>query len=44
MTLAIIAPQIGALSETFIRRHMEDLLPGNTVVVAGTNKGPYAGH
>jgi colanic acid/amylovoran biosynthesis glycosyltransferase len=44
MTLAVIAPHIGALSETFIRRHMEDLLPGNTVVVAATNSPPYAGH
>ena len=44
MTLAIIAPQIGVLSETFIRRHTEDLLPGRTVVVAGTDRGPYGGH
>lgn len=32
--LAIIAPQIGLRSETFIRRHMQDLLPDGTVVVA----------
>jgi glycosyltransferase involved in cell wall biosynthesis len=31
--LAIITPQIGAPSETFIRRHIEDLYPGKTVVV-----------
>lgn len=42
--LAIIAPQIGAHSETFIRRHMTDLLPGQTVVIAGTDSGQYAGH
>ena len=44
MSLAIIAPQIGALSETFIRKHMEDLWPNNTVVLAGTASLPYAGH
>lgn len=43
-TLAIVAPHIGALSETFIRRHMEKLLPENTVVIAGTKNKPYAGH
>jgi len=43
-TLAVIAPQVGALSETFIRRHMENLLPQKTVVVANTNSKPYAGH
>lgn len=42
--LAIMAPHIGAASETFIRRHMEDLLPGRTVVVAGYDEKPYAGH
>lgn len=42
--LAIIAPQIGAHSETFIRRHMTDLLPGRTVVIAGSASGPYGGH
>ncbi len=32
--LAILAPRIGAYSETFIFRHMRDLLPEKTVVVA----------
>ncbi len=32
--LAILAPRIGTYSETFILRHMRDLLPGKTVVVA----------
>jgi len=36
-TLAIVAPEIGARSETFIRRHMQSLLPKNTVVVAADN-------
>jgi len=34
--LAVVAPYVGAPSETFIRRHMQDLLPGGTVVVAGS--------
>jgi colanic acid/amylovoran biosynthesis glycosyltransferase len=41
--LAIFAPHIGAQSETFIRRHMEDLLPGRTAVVATTSRPPYGG-
>ena len=43
-TLAVIAPQIGVRSETFIRRHMQDLYPGRTVVVAGNADKPGAGH
>jgi glycosyltransferase involved in cell wall biosynthesis len=31
--LAIFVPYVGARSETFIRRHVEDLLPGRTAVV-----------
>lgn len=42
--LVIFAPQIGARSETFIQRQIEDLLPRGTVVVAGTVNGRYAGH
>ena len=37
--LAIFTPAIGARSETFIRRHAQDLLPGRTVVVATTKAG-----
>ena len=37
--LAILAPTISTLSETFILRHMRDLLPGRTVVVGGTEEG-----
>jgi len=32
--LAVFTPQIGTASETFIRRHVEELAPGHTVVVA----------
>lgn len=32
--LAILASRLGARSETFIRRHAQDLLPGKTVLVA----------
>jgi glycosyltransferase involved in cell wall biosynthesis len=43
--LAIFAPQLGVPSETFIRRHMADLLPGRTAVVANTalpaREGPW---
>ncbi len=44
VNLAVCAPQIGAVSETFVKRHMEDLLPGRTVVVVDTDAKPYAGH
>lgn len=33
--LAVLAPTVGAPSETFVRRHMCDLLPGHTAVVTG---------
>ncbi len=42
--LAVAAPQVGAQSETFIRRHMENLLPDSTVILTGNISGPYAGH
>jgi len=42
--LAIFAPTIGTLSETFIRRHMEELLPGGTVTVADKFDGSEGGH
>ncbi len=34
--LAVLAPSVGVPSETFIRRHMQDLAPGRTAVVTGT--------
>ncbi|MGQ0732804.1 MAG: glycosyltransferase [Acidobacteriota bacterium] len=33
--LAVFVPGLGARSETFIRRHATELLPGRTVVLAG---------
>lgn len=42
--LAVFAPIIGGRTETFIRRHMQELLPGGTVVVADTSGGPFGGH
>lgn len=33
--LAVFVPQLGRVSETFIRRHIEDLRPGKVAVVAG---------
>lgn len=41
--LAVFAPIMGGRTETFIRRHMQELLPGQTVVAADTVDGPYAG-
>jgi glycosyltransferase involved in cell wall biosynthesis/radical SAM superfamily enzyme YgiQ (UPF0313 family) len=34
--LAIVCPQIGAVSETFIRKHIEFLMPHKTVVLTGS--------
>jgi glycosyltransferase involved in cell wall biosynthesis len=34
MTLALFTSQLGAVSETFIRRHVEDIRPHGTVAVA----------
>ena len=42
--LAIFTPQLGTASETFIRRHIEDLLPGRTVVVARNSTTPFGGY
>src|SRR5262245_9456706 len=43
-SLAIAAPQIGLPSETFVRRHVEDLLPGRTVVLTQEPTGSVAPH
>jgi colanic acid/amylovoran biosynthesis glycosyltransferase len=43
-TLAVVAPLLGAQSETFIKRHMQDLYVGNTVVIANTKDPPVCGH
>jgi colanic acid/amylovoran biosynthesis glycosyltransferase len=42
--LLIAAPHVGAISETFIRRHMEELRPGNTAILTSNTSPPYAGH
>jgi colanic acid/amylovoran biosynthesis glycosyltransferase len=33
--LAVFVPELGARSETFIRRHVQDLLPGQTLTIGG---------
>jgi glycosyltransferase involved in cell wall biosynthesis len=40
--LAVTTPHIGAPSETFIRRHVQDLWPAGTAVVAGAASQPHA--
>ena len=42
--LAVLAPHVGGLSETFIRRHMENLAPKRTVVVTASCDGFYGSH
>jgi glycosyltransferase involved in cell wall biosynthesis len=42
-SLAIAVPQLGLTSETFVRRHVEDLLPGRTVVVTRDPSGASPG-
>lgn len=41
--LAIFLPQLGTVSETFIRRHVQDLMPDQTVVVAQRSSHPMGG-
>lgn len=42
--LAVFAAQIGTVSETFIRRHAEYLMPGETVAVSRASTHPMGGH
>jgi colanic acid/amylovoran biosynthesis glycosyltransferase len=42
--LAIFTAQLGTASEAFIRRHVEDLLPGRTVVVARNSTSQFDGY
>lgn len=42
--LAVFAPRIGARSETFVARHLHDLLPGKTVALAETTQWSDGGH
>lgn len=44
LNLAVAAPHVGAISETFIRRHMEELWPQKTAVITANISPPYAGH
>jgi glycosyltransferase involved in cell wall biosynthesis len=41
--LAIFTSQLGTASETFIRRHVEDMAPGRTVVVARNSTTAFDG-
>ena len=43
-TLAIYTPGLGVPSETFIRRHIEGIAPGRTVVICDTVLSPPAGN
>jgi glycosyltransferase involved in cell wall biosynthesis len=40
--LAIMTPEVGLLSQTFVRRHVENLLPHDTAVVAGRRSVEHA--
>jgi colanic acid/amylovoran biosynthesis glycosyltransferase len=42
--LAIFTYQLGSFSETFVRRHIEDLLPGRTAVATLIEGDMYGGH
>lgn len=41
--LAVITAQVGAVSETFIRKHLEGIAPGDTVAVALRSVHPTGG-
>lgn len=41
--LAVITTQLGTVSETFIRRHVEDIFPGQTVAIARYSSHPTGG-
>ena len=41
--LAVITAQVGAVSETFVRKHIEGIAPGETVAVALRSKHPTGG-
>jgi colanic acid/amylovoran biosynthesis glycosyltransferase len=43
MKLAVITAQLGTVSETFIRRHVEDIYPGETVAIALSFAHPFGG-
>jgi glycosyltransferase involved in cell wall biosynthesis len=41
--LAVITAQVGAVSETFVRKHLEGIAPGETVAVALRSNHPTGG-
>jgi colanic acid/amylovoran biosynthesis glycosyltransferase len=41
--LAVITAQVGAVSETFVRKHLEGIAPGETVAVALRSSHPTGG-
>ena len=43
LKLAVFTAQLGTVSETFVRRHIEDLLPGETVAVASASGHHFGG-
>lgn len=43
MTLAVFTSQLGTVSETFVRRHVDDIFPARTVAVARTSTHPLGG-
>ena len=43
MTFAVFTSQLGTVSETFIRRHVEDIRPKETVAVARYASHPLGG-
>lgn len=40
-TLAVLTPDLGMASETFVRRHCNDLLPGRTAAIARTQQAAW---
>jgi colanic acid/amylovoran biosynthesis glycosyltransferase len=44
VSLAVYVPEIGGTSETFIRRHIQDILPGQTAVFARRQVADLCSH
>jgi len=42
--LAVFTWQIGTFTETFVRRHIDDVLPGRTVAIVRNTSHPFGGH
>lgn len=42
--LAIFASYVGSQSQTYVQRHVNDLLPGGTAVITGIKDAPELGH